>query len=379
LFPGTTVWQNPTEHTGRRSLSHIDAGAHHDDMAARLLVPFAEGGRSMVDLLGGRGADLSELTGIGLPVPPGFTVTTDACREYLDQGRLPDSFEEQVRDAVAVLEEATGRRFGDPHWPLLLSVGPSVPLPVPGLVETIPNVGLTDLVATSQSARLEGRLVWDRYRHLVQAYGRAVLGVDPRLFEATLADVLRAEAVRDEAALDMRALQYVVTEFRRTLREESGADLPQNPWAQLRTSIAAAFASWNSPRAKWYRAHEGIADTVGTAVTVTRMVYGNTGWHSGRGVCTTREPTTGEPRIHGQYLPNARGEELANGSRPTISLERLASLEPAAYHQLLDHLATVEKRQPDARDVEFTLEDGRLWILGTHCGERAPAALHTST
>jgi pyruvate,orthophosphate dikinase len=344
-------------------------------MTAPLLVRFTEGDRSMVDLLGGRGADLAELTRIGLPVPPGFTITTAACREYLDRGRLPDSFEEQVRAAVAALEDATGRRFGDPHRPLLLSVRPGARFSVPGLMESIPNVGLSDTVANSQSARLDGRLVWDRYRRLVQTYGRAVLGVDPTLFEATLVDVVRAERVRDESALAVRALQYVVTELRRTLREETGADVPQNPWVQLRTSVEAAFASWESPRAKRFRAHEGIPDAVGAAVTVVQMVYANTGWHSGSGVCSMRDPATGEPRINGRYQPNAQGEDLDNGSRATIPLERFASLEPAAHHQLLGHLATVEEHQPDACDVEFALEDGRLWILGTHAGEHVPGAL----
>jgi len=343
-------------------------------MTAPLLVPFAEGDRSMVDLLGGRGAGLAELTRIGLPVPAGFTITTRACREYLDQSRVPESLEQQVRDAVAVLEGATGRRFGDPHRPLLLSVRPGARFGVPGLMETIPNVGLTDTVATSLSADLDGTLVWDRYRRLVQTYGRAVLGVDGALFEATLADVVRAERVRDETVLAQRALQYVVTEFRRTLRDEAGADLPQNPWAQLRTSIEAAFASWDSPRAKKYRADEGVPETAGTAVNVVQMVYANTGWHSGIGVCSTRDPATGQPRTRGWYLPNAHSDDLDDGGPATMPMERFASLEPAAYQELLGHLAILAEHHPDACDVEFTLEDGLLWILGTHAGGRTPVA-----
>ena len=343
-------------------------------MTTPLLVPFTHGERGMADLLGGKGANLAEMTRLGLPVPHGFTITTEACRAYLRTGRSPDELDGLVRAAVVALEHSTGRTFGEGDQPLLVSVRSGARFSMPGMMETVLDVGLTDVVVEQLARRRDPRFVWDCYRRLVEMYGRTVLDAPASLFDAARAEVLAARGATSTADLDAEGLKALVRRHRRALVSQVGQDLPQDPWLQLTSSIDAVFRSWNSARARLYRSHEGIPDDLGTAVTVMQMVYGNTGTHSGSGVCFSRNPATGDAAPYGDYLTNAQGEDVVNGSRATVPLARLADLEPDAHRELLSHLSTLEKHYRDLCDVEFTVEDSRLWMLQTRVGKRSPAA-----
>ena len=344
---------------------------------APFVVAFADGDMSMSELMGGKGANLAEMTRIGLPVPHGFTITTAACRHYLALGREPEDLDHQVGIHLAQLESLTGRRLGDPADPLLVSVRSGAKRSMPGMMETVLNVGLTDAVIPGLIARGGERFAWDCYRRLVQMYGRTVLGVDGELFEVALVAARREAGVISDTELDAASLKKLTTDFRRTLVNEVGEDLPQDPREQIRRTIDAVFASWNVPRAMTYRKHQGIGDDAGTAVNIVEMVYGNTGPDSGSGVCFTRDPATGERGVYGDYLPNAQGEDVVNGSRTPLPLQDLADHAPEVYEQLMGHLHTLETHYRDLCDVEFTVEDGTLWILQTRVGKRSPAAAFT--
>jgi len=341
---------------------------------APLVMSLGDGDRGMVDLLGGKGANLAEMTRLGLPVPHGFVITTEACRAYLAHGREPAELEPLVADRLRELEAAAGRRFGRPDDPLLVSVRSGARFSMPGMMETILNVGLTDDTLPGLAARGGDRFAWDCYRRLVQMYGRTVLGIDAGLFERALARARQEHDVADDGGLAAGTLRDLTADFRRILVEHAGEDLPQDPHMQLARSIRSVFESWNGQRARLYRAHEGISDDLGTAVNIIEMVYGNTGSRSGSGVCFTRNPATGAPGAYGDYLPNAQGEDVVNGSRVTLSLDDLAGLQPAVHADLLRHLETLERHYADLCDVEFTVEDGHLWILQTRVGKRSPAA-----
>ncbi|MEO7069606.1 MAG: pyruvate, phosphate dikinase, partial [Nostocoides sp.] len=342
-------------------------------MDTPLLLPFSAGDRSMADLLGGKGANLAEMTRLGLPVPHGFTITTRACRDYLANGQVAVELPDEVSWALKDVESAAGRRFGDAADPLLVSVRSGAKFSMPGMMETVLNVGLTDASVVGLAARGGERFAWDCYRRLIQMYGRTVLGVDAAVFDAAV-EVATGRHEGGLTDLEGPALKDLVTTFRQILKEHTGQDLPQDPREQLDRSIEAVFRSWNSARAEVYRAHEGISAALGTAVNVVEMVYGNAGPRSGSGVCFTRDPATGDPAPYGDYLTNAQGEDVVNGSRTTVPLARLAILEPTAYKELLTHLARLEGHYRDLCDVEFTIEDGRLWILQTRVGKRSPAA-----
>ncbi|NMM23382.1 MAG: pyruvate, phosphate dikinase [Phycicoccus sp.] len=344
---------------------------------APFVVAFADGDMSMSDLMGGKGANLAEMTRIGLPVPHGFTITTAACRHYLTLGREPEDLDRQVGIHLAQLESMTGRQLGNPADPLLVSVRSGAKRSMPGMMETVLNVGLTDAVIPGLIARGGERFAWDCYRRLVQMYGRTVLGVDGELFEVALVAARREAGVVSDTELDAASLKKLTTDFRRTLVTAVGEDLPQDPREQIRRTIDAVFASWNVPRAMTYRKHQGIGDDAGTAVNIVEMVYGNTGPASGSGVCFTRDPSTGEPGVYGDYLPNAQGEDVVNGSRTPLPLQDLADHAPAVYQQLMGHLRTLETHYRDLCDVEFTVEDGTLWVLQTRVGKRSPAAAFT--
>ena len=344
---------------------------------APFVVAFADGDMSMSELMGGKGANLAEMTRLGLPVPHGFTITTAACRHYLTLGREPEDLNHQVGIHLHQLESMTGRQFGDPADPLLVSVRSGAKRSMPGMMETVLNVGLTDAVIPGLIARGGERFAWDCYRRLVQMYGRTVLGVDGERFEVALVAARREAGVVSDTELDAASLKKLTTDFRRTLLDEVGEDLPQDPREQIRRTIDAVFASWNVPRAMTYRKHQGIGDDAGTAVNIVEMVYGNTGPDSGSGVCFTRDPATGETGVYGDYLPNAQGEDVVNGSRTPLPLQDLADHAPAVYEQLMGHLRTLETHYRDLCDVEFTVEDGTLWILQTRVGKRSPAAAFT--
>ncbi|HEV7172354.1 pyruvate, phosphate dikinase [Pedococcus sp.] len=342
--------------------------------ASPLLVRFDDGDRTMADLLGGKGANLAEMTRMGLPVPHGFTITTQACREYLAKGQVPAELAALVTSAMADLETATGQTFGAGDDPLLVSVRSGARFSMPGMMDTILNVGLTDSSVQALAARGGERFAWDCYRRLVQMYGRTMLGAEAAHLDAAVADACAGAGVADPTALSVGRLMDLVTHQRQVLKEQTGHDLPQDPHDQLRRSVEAVFESWNSPRARLYRAHEGIPEDLGTAVNVVQMVYGNTGPRSGSGVCFTRDPATGSPVPYGDYLQNAQGEDVVNGSRQTVPLAALEALEPTAFDQLMSHLAGLERHYRDLCDVEFTIEDGALWILQTRVGKRSPAA-----
>jgi pyruvate,orthophosphate dikinase len=339
-----------------------------------LLVPFALGDASMVDDLGGKGANLAEMTRLRLPVPAGFTITTEACRQFLQTGAVTESLPALVAEAMRQLEAESGRAFGSPSDPLLVSVRSGGRFSMPGMMETVLNVGLTDLTLPGLAHRGGWRFAWDCYRRLVQMYGHTVLGIDAGIFDDLLTVARSRFAVGNDAQLPSEALEALVDEFRGVLVRETGDDLPQDPARQLDNAIEAVFRSWNGDRARTYRAHEGIPDVLGTAVNIVAMVFGNTGHHSGSGVCFTRNPATGAPGAYGDYLLDAQGEDVVNGSRTTMPLDELAVREPDLHAELLEHLSTLEQHYRDLCDVEFTVEDGRLWLLQTRVGKRSPAA-----
>jgi len=339
-----------------------------------LVLELHEGDRTMAGLLGGKGAGLAEMSRLGLPVPPGFIVTTEACRAWLSGGGEPDGLWEQIEAAMLDLEQRSGLRFGDPDAPLLVSVRSGARFSMPGMMETVLDVGMTDSVAAALVDRGEDRFAWDSYRRLVQMYGRTVLGVDGTLFDEQLTRLRQETGAATDAELDAAALERLTGVFRRIFQERTGEDLPQDPREQLRRAVVAVFASWNGERARLYRAHEGIPDDLGTAVNVVQMVFGNRGDRSGSGVCFTRDPVSGAPGVFGDYLPNAQGEDVVSGSRSPMDLSELGRREPALHEELSVHLRTLEQHYRDLCDVEFTVERGRLWILQTRLGKRSPAA-----
>src|SRR5689334_6795964 len=290
---------------------------------------FAEGGKDQADLLGGKGANLAEMTRLGLPVPPGFTITTEACRAYLASGAAPPELRVQVTMALRRLEDATGRRLGDTVDPLLVSVRSGAKYSMPGMMETVLNVGLNDYsVDGLAAAAKDERFAWDSYRRLVQMFGRTVLDIDDAAFAHALDDAKRSRGVESDVELDADDLRRLVDTFKGIVAESSGRDFPQDPREQLDLATRAVFDSWNTPRARLYRRRERIPNDLGTAVNIVAMVYGNLGETSGTGVCFTRDPATGHSGMYGDYLPNAQGEDVVAGIRNTLTLDDFGKLDP---------------------------------------------------
>ncbi|MCF3131854.1 pyruvate, phosphate dikinase [Streptomyces olivochromogenes] len=341
----------------------------------RYVYGFTEGGRDMADLLGGKGANLAEMTRMGLPVPPGFTVTTEACRAYLVTGTEPDGMSRAVAGHLSLLEAGAGRLLGRPDDPLLLSVRSGARFSMPGMMETILDIGLND-ASVNGLAKSSGneRFAWDSYRRLVQMFGSTVMGVDGSLFEKIMAGFKRARGAADDLGLDAADLAELVEAYKELIRRETGESFPQSAAEQLRRSILAVFASWNGERARLYRRREHIPEDLGTAVNVQAMVFGNLGPDSGSGVAFTRDPATGRPGLYGDYLPNAQGEDVVAGIRNTVPLTELERLDPRSYAQLRDHMQTLERHYRDLCDIEFTIERGRLWMLQTRVGKRTAEA-----
>ncbi|MCI3928860.1 pyruvate, phosphate dikinase [Streptomyces sp. AN091965] len=336
---------------------------------------FTEGRRDMADLLGGKGANLAEMTRLGLPVPPGFTLTTEACRAYLTTGAEPDGLAAEIAAHLAGLERAAGRRLGQADDPLLLSVRSGARFSMPGMMETVLDIGLTD-DSVRGLAKVSGsdRFAYDSYRRLIQMFGSTVMGVDPALFEGALSRLKESRGVPDDLHLDAADLARLVETYKVLIREGVGEPFPQDPAEQLRRSIRAVFASWNSERARLYRRREHIADDLGTAINVQRMVFGNLGPDSGSGVAFTRDPATGRPGPYGDYLSNAQGEDVVAGIRNTVPLTELQRLAPSSYARLREHLETLETHYRDLCDIEFTIERGTLWMLQTRVGKRTAEA-----
>ncbi len=325
------------------------------------------GGR---ELLGGKGIGLAEMTLLGLPVPAGFTITTDACRAYMQANDLPAGLEEEVEQHVRRLEERTGKRFGDETDPLLVSVRSGAAISMPGMMDTILNLGLNDAAAEGLAARTGNpRFAYDSYRRLIQMFGEVVDGVEAQRFEDALADLKQRRNARQDTDLSADDLRELVATY-----EEIYPTFPQDARAQLLRSVRAVFDSWNTPRAQVYRRANDIPDDLGTAVNVVQMVFGNKGERSGTGVAFTRNPSTGEPGVYGEFLANAQGEDVVAGIRTPQPLETMRDTVPEAYEQLLDTMRRLEEHYRDVQDVEFTVEDGALYMLQTRAAKRTAAA-----
>jgi pyruvate,orthophosphate dikinase len=342
---------------------------------------FSEGGKDDKDLLGGKGANLAEMTRLGLPVPPGFTITTDACRAFMRTGHLPPELRVEVTMALRRLEDTLGRRLGDFHDPLLVSVRSGAKFSMPGMMETVLNVGLNDasVVGLTEFSGDE-RFAWDSYRRLIQMFGKTVLDVDGDLFAAALDRAKAAKGVEHDVDLDADDLRALVDEFKAIVLAESGRVFPQHPREQLDLAIVAVLRSWDTDRARLYRRRERIPDDLGTAVNVVSMVFGNLGPTSGTGVAFTRDPATGRSGDYGDYLVNAQGEDVVSGIRNTLSLAEMEQVDLRSYTALRQAMRRLETHYRDLCDVEFTVERGTLWMLQTRVGKRtAPAAFRIAT
>ena len=336
---------------------------------------FSEGDKSMKDLLGGKGANLAEMTKLGLPVPPGFTITTEACRAYLKESAVPESLATEVTRALRGVEDQMGRHLGDPADPLLVSVRSGAKFSMPGMMETVLNIGLNDesvlgLAAVSGNERF----AWDSYRRLIQMFGKTVLDIDGDLFSDAL-DGLKAErGVKGDTELTAEDLKGLVDTFKGIVKEQTGNDFPQDPRTQMDMGIEAVFRSWNTERARIYRRRERIPHDLGTAVNICTMVFGNMGENSGTGVCFTRDPSSGHSGVYGDYLENAQGEDVVAGIRNTLALSDLERINKPVYDELRAIMRKLETHYRDMCDIEFTVERGKLWMLQTRVGKRTAAA-----
>jgi pyruvate, orthophosphate dikinase len=344
-------------------------------LAARYVYAFDEAAPGGRELLGGKGIGLAEMTQLGVPVPGGFTITTDACRAYVATGSLPDGLDQEVAAHVARLEEQTGKRFGDTSDPLLVSVRSGAAVSMPGMMDTILNLGLND-AATEGLARTTGnaRFARDSYRRLIQMYGEVVDGIEARRFEEVLAALKRERGVQQDTDLDDSDLAALIETYKGIYREETGSDFPQDAREQLRRAVVAVFDSWENPRAQVYRRTYDIPDDLGTAVNVVQMVFGNKGDDSGTGVCFTRDPSTGEQGLYGEFLVNAQGEDVVAGIRTPQPIEEMRDRLPQAFTQLLETMERLEQHYRDVQDIEFTVEEGHLYLLQTRSAKRTAAA-----
>ena len=360
----------------QRSGHTTESGKVTEEAMTKYVYMFNEGDKDQKDLLGGKGANLAEMTNIGLPVPPGFTITTDTCRYYMAQKDVPSELAEQVTEAVAAVEEKMGRSFGDPSNPLLISVRSGAKFSMPGMMETVLNIGLNDETVAGLAALADGneRFAWDSYRRLLQMFGKTVLDIDGDKFAEAFDAKKHERGVVNDPDLDAAALKEVVAEFKAIIKDETGEDFPQDVRHQLDKAIVAVFNSWNTERAVLYRRRERIADDLGTAVNVQTMVFGNLGEGSGTGVTFTRDPSTGHSGVYGDYLENAQGEDVVAGIRNTLPLAALEEIDKAAYDALRANLTKLEQHYRDMCDIEFTVESGNLWMLQTRVGKRTAGA-----
>jgi pyruvate,orthophosphate dikinase len=336
----------------------------------------AEGNAGMRDLLGGKGAGLAEMTKAGLPTPPGFTITTEACNDYFAAGeRLPDGLWDDVLDAVREVERRTGKGFGDPANPLLVSVRSGAKFSMPGMMDTVLNLGLNErtlqgLIALTSNERFG----WDAYRRFIQMFGRIVMEVSGDRFDHALEAAKASHGAAQDTDLDAAALRDLVAEFKSIVKADTGRDFPDDPYEQLDLAIKAVFASWFGKRARDYRKNQAIADDLGTAVNVVTMVFGNMGDDSGTGVAFTRDPNTGEKVLYGEYLTNAQGEDVVAGIRTAPKIAQMATDMPAVYAEFQRIGQQLESHYRDVQDLEFTIERGRLYMLQTRSAKRTAAA-----
>jgi pyruvate,orthophosphate dikinase len=349
--------------------------AERGDTVPKYVYDFHEGNRDLKDLLGGKGANLAEMTNIGLPVPPGFTITTEACNVYLASGTEPAELSAEVTGHLTTLEDAMGKRLGDPDNPLLVSVRSGAKFSMPGMMDTVLNIGLND-VSVAGLAKQAGndRFAWDSYRRLVQMFGKTVLGVEGDLFEHAIDAIKDERGVKSDLELGADDLRALVGTFKGIVRDHAGREFPTDPREQMDLAIRAVFDSWNGDRARLYRRQERIPADLGTAVNVVAMVFGNMGMDSGTGVAFTRDPGTGAIGVYGDYLENAQGEDVVAGIRNTRALDELEQIDKPAYDELLGIMRTLENHYRDLCDIEFTIERRKLWMLQTRVGKRTAAA-----
>ncbi|MGH3470997.1 MAG: PEP/pyruvate-binding domain-containing protein, partial [Nocardioidaceae bacterium] len=332
---------------------------------------FHRGSAADKDLLGGKGANLAEMTNLGLPVPPGFTITTDACRAYLETGEEPPELRGEIDEHLAALEREMGRELGWADEPLLVSVRSGAKFSMPGMMETVLNIGLND-ESVEGLARVSDnpRFAWDSYRRLLSMFGSTVLGVDRANFDEALEKLKTDKGVTTDLDLEVDDFQTLVSTYKDLITEHHGDGFPQDPREQMYQAVRAVFSSWNTERAKVYRRQEHIPEDLGTAVNIVAMVFGNLGDDSGTGVCFTRDPASGHQGVYGDYLPNAQGEDVVAGIRNTLPLTALGERDAASYDELLKIMETLERHYKDMCDIEFTVERGKLWMLQTRVGKR---------
>ena len=336
----------------------------------------ADGNAGMKELLGGKGANLAEMTNLGIPVPPGFTISTVACKYYYQNGeKWPQGLEEELNQAMRRLEEVTGKKFGDKENPLLVSVRSGAAISMPGMMDTILNLGLNDDTVQGLIKKTNNpRFAYDAYRRFVQMFGNVVLGIEHSEFEKILEKKKKEKGVELDTELSEDDLRQLVSEFKELIREKTGKDFPDQPWEQLKMAVNAVFASWNNKRAITYREIHKIPHDLGTAVNVQTMVFGNMGDNSGTGVGFTRNPSTGEKQFYGEFLINAQGEDVVAGIRTPEPLAALEKRMPEIYNQLCEIFQKLEKHYRDMQDVEFTIEEGKLYLLQTRTGKRTALA-----
>ncbi len=347
-------------------------------MSQKWVYMFKEGNAEMRNLLGGKGANLAEMTNLGLPIPQGFTVTTEACTDYYTQGgKISDEIQEQIFDALKKVEEINGKKFGDNEDPLLVSVRSGARASMPGMMDTILNLGLND-VAVEGFAKKTGnpRFAYDSYRRFIQMFSDVVMEIPKSTFEKIIDEVKEAKGVKFDIELDADDMKTLIVRFKEYYREQKGTDFPQDPKEQLMEAVKAVFRSWNNPRAIVYRRMNDIPGDWGTAVNVQTMVFGNMGNTSGTGVAFTRNPSTGEKGIYGEYLINAQGEDVVAGVRTPQPISKLEEDLPECYKEFMDHAMELENHYRDMQDMEFTIQEGKLYFLQTRNGKRtAPAAI----
>ncbi|MHB1416115.1 MAG: pyruvate, phosphate dikinase, partial [Chloroflexota bacterium] len=345
-------------------------------MAKKWVYLFREGDGTMRDLLGGKGAGVSEMTNAGLPVPPGFTITTEACREYYAAGRqFPDGMWEQTLESLKDIEKQTGKKFGDPNNPLLVSVRSGAKFSMPGMMDTVLNLGLNEQTLQGVIKLTNNpRFGYDAFRRFIQMFGKIVMGIDPAKFEHALEAKKQAKGVKLDTELNADDLKEVGEEFKKIFRQATGIDFPTDPTEQLRMAINAVFASWGNKRAVDYRNFHNIPHDLGTGVNVQTMVFGNMGTDSGTGVAFTRNPATGENALFGEYLTNAQGEDVVAGIRTPQKIAQLQQEMPEVYREFAANADRMEKHYRDMQDLEFTIERGKLWMLQTRTGKRTAQA-----
>jgi pyruvate,orthophosphate dikinase len=341
----------------------------------KFVYDFAEGNKDMKDLLGGKGANLAEMTNLGLPVPPGFTITTEACQAYLRSGQEPEGLGDEITAHLTALERAMGKRLGQSDDPLLVSVRSGAKFSMPGMMETVLNIGLNDQSVRGLAAQSGNeRFAFDSYRRLIQMFGKTVLGIDGEFFEEALDAAKHAKDTTSDLDLDANDLRQLVETYKEVVVKHAGREFPQDPREQLNLAIHAVFDSWNTPRAVLYRRQERIPSDLGTAVNVCAMVFGNFDMYSGTGVAFTRDPASGAQGVYGDYLQNAQGEDVVAGIRNTLPLPELEKIDKKSYDELMSIMRILEEHYRDLCDIEFTIERGKLWMLQTRVGKRTAAA-----